>query len=1195
MKIFKKLFLFVLIIFVFVFMFGVGTVKADDENEEEPLILSNGSMVYYSGTNDPVMLPTKYTASETYFRGVWVTPLCDNLPSCSDSSVASYKKEVLKMFDIMEYFNLNALVFHVRIFNDALFESSLNPRSNYMTTSQDMLGWVIEEAHKRGIEFHAWFNPYRVYSSGGSIEKAVEKYKDYPQNPASKAENLLANDSGGVILNPGLPEVRQFIIDSCMEVVNRYDIDAVHFDDYFYISNVDDSSTREKYNTENLSLDDFRRKQVDTFIEDLHNTLVDYNTKNNKRVQLGISPSGIYRNGDGKVTYDEKGHAITNGSKTSGFAHYGNYLYSDTLKWANEGWIDYLLPQSYWAFSHTVAGFGDVMGWWDKAMKNLDCKLYSGMGIYMAESPGSNYSWGFDPYEAANQVLYTTALEKAEGTCFFDLDSLTYTYENRGNDLYDRGLNSIRLEYWSKKAILPVITNMPLQEIDPIRNLEVKKEGNNNVITFNKSNNAKFYIVYRSDKPLTYSADEVLYIFGADGSLITYTDEESNGKDYNYGVVAQSHSNNLSEPREFNMIKYEVKFFDSDNNLLKSELVEAGKSATPPSDPQLVGKTFVGWSRSFSNVTSDINLYPKYNDSLFTVNFYNSDGSLLKTVDVNYHGSAEAPEVTKVGYTFVGWSEDFSDVIYDMDIYPIFEKKKCTVTFLDWDGTELYSYEITAGKAAYTPEDPERRSYKFIGWDKEVGIILDDTIFTAQYEPVYFVVTFVCDIDNSIISTESVLMYGSATLPTPPEVNGYRFMRWQGNYTNVNYNSTVKAIYDEILYLVTIYDYEGNVIVPEFEYFLADGYTMPTPATIDGKEFVKWDHDINNLTNEKEEVSIRPLYRANGSKVTFKLSTGEGLGTYNLDNNTTYPELPELEGLTFIGWDKDLSDLLESGTITAIYKAFTVTYLGPNDEVIDVKKVTGSSLDYYPEAPNLIGKKFIGWERVDMTNITSDLVVHAIYEDCDMIVDFYDYYGKVVETKKFDAGTSIIYPELDPVEGHTLREWEVSINGDKVKAKAIYDVFTVTYYGLNNEVIEVKAYTEHSSSYFPTVIGSDGFKFIGWDNDLTNLNGDVECHALFEEATLTVLYYDYYGNLITEEKVKYGERASYDIEIPEVKGYEFKGFDYNDPITENNTEINLLYEKLASTKSGCNKATILYELFIVLSVIGLALITRKKH
>ena len=162
-----------------------------------------------------------------------------------------------------------------------------------------------------------------------------------------------------------------------MEVVENYDVDAIHFDDYFYISGTNDDATYAAYNPKGLGRADWRREQVNLFIEQLHDAMTEYNSKNNKAVQLGISPSGIYKNGNGSVS---------SGSNTSGFAHYGDYLYSDTYKWAKEGWIDYLLPQSYWAFEHPSAGYADVMSWWNKAFEGLDCLLYSGIGYYMADS-----------------------------------------------------------------------------------------------------------------------------------------------------------------------------------------------------------------------------------------------------------------------------------------------------------------------------------------------------------------------------------------------------------------------------------------------------------------------------------------------------------------------------------------------------------------------------------------------------------------------------------------------------------------------------------------------------------------------------------------------------------------------------------------------------------------------------------------
>ena len=358
----KKIVLFFSLVLILLCTFLTGNASTHN------LVLSNGNTIYYKGTDIAVQIPNEYEMQDQYFRGAWVTPLAGSIPSFSTE--AKYKAEIQEMLDVLEYYNCNAVIFHIRIMNDALYPSKLNPRSGYLNSSLDMLPYVIEECHKRGIEFHAWMNPYRVTASGGNVENIVNRYKSSaPLNPASDAANLLSNSAGGVILNPALENVRQFIIDTVIEVMENYEIDAIHFDDYFYITGVEDDKFYNESNPNGLSKSDWRREQVNIFIKDLHDAMKKFNEENNTYVQLGISPTGIYRNGDGVVTYDDNGNAISSGSKTGGQEHYESYLFSDTLKWVNEEWIDYITPQSYWAFAQPIAGYADVMSWWNKVVK----------------------------------------------------------------------------------------------------------------------------------------------------------------------------------------------------------------------------------------------------------------------------------------------------------------------------------------------------------------------------------------------------------------------------------------------------------------------------------------------------------------------------------------------------------------------------------------------------------------------------------------------------------------------------------------------------------------------------------------------------------------------------------------------------------------------------------------------------------
>ena len=239
-------------------------------------------------TNDSSNL----TNPSTEFRAAWVSYYTGDI---SYKNEKDYKNQIDQILDTMEYYNMNAMIFHIRANHDAWYNSKINKvnrqLSNVDFSKFDPLEYVITEAHKRGIEFHAWMNPYRIGSTYASVEDVASAYSDYPNNPASKKENVLMG-STLQILNPGIPEVRDFIVDTCMEVVNNYDVDAIHFDDYFYASGINDASTIAKYNTEGLSTSDFRRKQVDLFIKDLKDNLDQFNKKNNKFVQLGISLTG---------------------------------------------------------------------------------------------------------------------------------------------------------------------------------------------------------------------------------------------------------------------------------------------------------------------------------------------------------------------------------------------------------------------------------------------------------------------------------------------------------------------------------------------------------------------------------------------------------------------------------------------------------------------------------------------------------------------------------------------------------------------------------------------------------------------------------------------------------------------------------------------------------------------------------------
>ena len=504
----------------------------------------------------------EYVNPDTEFRAAWITTLVGDVNPYS--SEESFKTEMTNVLDMMDYYNLNAMIFHIRTHNNALYNSNLNPIASWWKTVNfeafDPLKWLIAECHKRGIEFHAWMNPYRVNSTLYGETLPIE-------NPANNPNNLLTY-SGNTILNPGLPEVRQYLIDSVLEVIENYDVDAIHFDDYFYINlgangatsgsntilNEPDQDTFVQYkgNYSTTSATDkanWRRDQINIFIESLHNAMTEFNTTNNRYVQLGIAPTGIYKNGNGIVTYDTLGKPITNGSATSGQTHYSSYLFCDSLKWVTEEWIDYILPQSYWATNHPSASYANVMGWWNKVVKNLNVNLYSGIGLYMADMTGT-YNWQVDMNELVNQLTYLTTLENVDGASIYSFQYLKKAYNNvdpslkTAQQVSNIGDNKAS---WNKQVIQPEIKSMTSIYLNAVNNFQVQQS----TLTWDLINEAKFYAIYRSTTEVTFNQNELVDVVSSNTS--SWTDPTTGN--FNYGIIPISYTNSLGTPVSSNTRK----------------------------------------------------------------------------------------------------------------------------------------------------------------------------------------------------------------------------------------------------------------------------------------------------------------------------------------------------------------------------------------------------------------------------------------------------------------------------------------------------------------------------------------------------------------------------------------------------------------------------------------------------------------
>ena len=392
------------------------------------------------------------------FRGVWVATV-DNIdwPSSKFLSSDSQKIEFIKLLDMHQRNGMNAIIAQIRPATDAFYPSQYEPWSEWLTGIQghppvpyyDPLEFMITQTHKRGMEFHAWMNPYRAeFKIGGSSISATHITKVHP--------DWFLNYGTVKYFDPGNKQVQQFVSNVVADIVNRYEVDAIHFDDYFYPYRIAGKEFPDSLsfalNGKGMNKEDWRRSNVDSIILMLSKVI----KKNNKYCKFGISPFGVWRN----IDKDPEGS-----NTKAGQTNYDD-LYANILLWLKLKWIDYVAPQLYWEFSQKVVGFGTLTDWWSK--HTYGRQLFIGQGIYRASEPKSA-AWR-NPDELPNQIKKIREYPQALGSIYFS----SKTFNSNPNGWND----SLRNNYYKYPAIIP-----PMNWIDSISpglpeviNLEVTKE-----------------------------------------------------------------------------------------------------------------------------------------------------------------------------------------------------------------------------------------------------------------------------------------------------------------------------------------------------------------------------------------------------------------------------------------------------------------------------------------------------------------------------------------------------------------------------------------------------------------------------------------------------------------------------------------------------------------------------------------------
>ena len=291
------------------------------------------------------------------FRGVWIASVYNiDWPKTLDNTEAQ-KQEFIEILDKLQSLNINAIFVQVRPTSDALYKSYLNPWSKYLTGEQgkypgyDPLQFMIEETHKRDMEFHAWLNPYRITTQGTDLNELA------PNNPARIKPEWVLEFNNALFYDPENIEVIEYVAVTVYEIIKKYDVDGIHFDDYFYPYD---------YPLPEGEVANNRREAVNNLIRTIYKVI-----KSTKpSVQFGVSPYGVWKNKSSDLI----------GSESNSLESYYD-LYMDTLTWIDENTIDYIAPQIYWSTDNNDSNYEVMVSWWNDVVKDSGVRLYIGQNI----------------------------------------------------------------------------------------------------------------------------------------------------------------------------------------------------------------------------------------------------------------------------------------------------------------------------------------------------------------------------------------------------------------------------------------------------------------------------------------------------------------------------------------------------------------------------------------------------------------------------------------------------------------------------------------------------------------------------------------------------------------------------------------------------------------------------------------------
>ena len=456
------------------------------------------------------------------FRAAWIQAVNGQFRGIPTDRL---KQILINQLNSLQGAGINAIIFQVRPEADALYASQYEPWSRFLTGVQgkapepywDPMQFMIEECHKRSMEFHAWINPYRVKTSLKNELSPIHIYNSHPEWFVTYGDQLY--------FDPALPESRNHICKEITDIVSRYEVDDIHMDDYFSpypIKGKDfpDDASFARYGGGFSNKADWRRSNVNILIQKIHETVRGLKPW----VKFGVSPFGIYRNQSSDPL----------GSATNGLQNYDD-LYADVLLWARKGWIDYIIPQVYWQIGHPAADYITLIQWWNKNATREGTHLYIGQNVARTMKAD----------QLTRKMLYERSLSKVKGNCFWPANEILWN--NKGV------ADSLKQNYHRYPSLIPAYTHLHNRAPQEVKKLKAEWTAQGYMLHWqaeqSKTNPelASYFVIYRFENKESVNLDDpskIVAVTRETNYLLPYDDGK---RKYRYVVTAVDRFHNENQ------------------------------------------------------------------------------------------------------------------------------------------------------------------------------------------------------------------------------------------------------------------------------------------------------------------------------------------------------------------------------------------------------------------------------------------------------------------------------------------------------------------------------------------------------------------------------------------------------------------------------------------------------------------------